>query len=66
MAVDTFPLSSSLLAEGSYDDEQQTLTLVFQNGRTYDYANVPANLVTELKQAVSPGRFWNFYLRGRY
>lgn len=66
MAVDTFQLSSSLLAEASYDDEEQTLTLVFQNGRSYDYENVPPNLVQELKQATSPGRFWNFYLKGRY
>lgn len=66
MAVDTFVLSSSLLSEASYDDEQRTLTLVFQNGRSYDYENVPPELVAELKQTVSPGRFWNFYLKGRY
>lgn len=66
MAVDTFILSSSLLSEGSYDAEHRTLTLVFQNGRTYDYEDVSPELVAELKQAVSPGRFWNFYLRGRF
>ena len=66
MPVDTFSLTSSLLSEASYDDEQKTLTLVFQNGRSYDYENVPPELVAELKQTISPGRFWNAQIKGRY
>lgn len=66
MTVDTFQLQSSMLSEGSYDDETGTLTLVFQNGRIYEYEGVEPQVVAELKTAWSPGRFWQANIQGNY
>jgi KTSC domain len=63
---DTFPLSSTMLSEGTYDEKTGDLTLTFANGRQYPYRGVPKEIVERLKTAVSPGHFYRDNIAGRF
>jgi hypothetical protein len=49
-----------------YDNETQTLSVTFTNGRTYDLDGVPPDLFEGLCSASSAGTYFNTYLRGVY
>ena len=59
-------VSSSNLADVTYDGATSTLTVRFHSGRVYAYANVPANLHAALMSAASKGRFFHRWIRARY
>lgn len=58
MAAQTTQLNSSALASASYDDETQSLTVTFTNGRSYTYDGVGEELFLGLRDAPSPGRYY--------
>ena len=60
------PVSSRNIDAVSYDKDSQTLSVRFNSGRTYSYAGVQANLVTEMLQSPSVGRFFRENIRGAY
>ena len=66
MALDRRALKSTAIAMAEYDDEKQTLSVTFTNGRTYDLEGVPPDLFEGLCSASSAGTYFNTYLRGVY
>ena len=59
-------LNSTFLREASYDDSTSTLTVVFNNGRTYSYQNVDRTVFQGLIDADSSSRFFGTQIRGRF
>jgi hypothetical protein len=57
------PIDSSSLASIGYDPRSATLEVAFHNGSIYRYAEVPAQIVSELRTAESPGTFFNENIR---
>lgn len=52
------PVSSSNLHSVGYDAATQTLEIAFQNGRIYQYFDVPIEVYNALMSAESHGRFF--------
>jgi hypothetical protein len=53
-------------ANFEYDAEGQTLVVNFTNGRSYSYADVPADVFAELDKAESKGKAYNELVRGKF
>lgn len=67
MTVETTTgFSSSNISEFSYDDETDTLTVVFQSGDSYDYMNVPKSVYRSFGLASSKGEFFARQIKNRY
>jgi hypothetical protein len=62
--MDWTPLSSSNLAACRYDEETRVLQIRFQSGRSYSYKDVDPTVVDGLKQAASPGAYFNSNIKG--
>lgn len=48
-----------MLAECSYNDETNELSVTFNNDRTYTYIDVDKNIYDDLITAKSPGKEFN-------
>ena len=59
-------MPSTVIRSFEYDEESQTLLIVFQSGRRYEYLDVPAELIKELRGAFAKGEFFNKHIRSRY
>lgn len=57
---------SSFLKGCSYDEEKQELTVFFQNGKEYPFADVSKEIYEEFKDAESPGKYFGAYIKGKY
>lgn len=57
--MQTTTIDSTSLAEVGYEQDESTLRVQFQNGSTYDYFDVPANVYEGILKATSAGRFFN-------
>lgn len=66
MALQSIAVSSTAIARLEYDDEDQTATIVFKDGRGYQLSGVPAIEIDRLANSDSPGRYWNLNMKGRY
>ena len=66
MATTTWRPGSTHVAECEFDDQTDTLTVTFQDGRSYDYMNVPAAVARAFQNAPSAGEFLNRQIKGRY
>lgn len=64
--TETFNPKSSNLAEVSYDSESQTMTITFQDGRSYEYYQVPVTVFQGIQHAPSAGSYFYRQVRGRY
>lgn len=64
--MESFPLTSSLLRGGSYDEATQELRLTFKTGQTWSYANVPSDEVDALRGAASSGKYFLQSIKGAY
>ena len=60
----SFPLSSSAIAAIDYYGSR--LTVTFTDGSDYDYEGVPPEVVIELVNAGSAGRYFNANIRNEY
>lgn len=58
--------SNGSSANFEYDAEGQTLVVNFANGRSYSYAEVPAEVFAELDKAESKGRAYNELVKGKF
>jgi hypothetical protein len=58
------PLASSNLSALRYDEETRLLQIRFQSGRTYAYRDVDPTVADGLKQASSPGAYFNSNIKG--
>lgn len=59
-------LSSSALTSATYDDETRELSVMFHSGRSYTHPGVPQEVFDQLRQAPSPGAFYNQQIKGVY
>lgn len=57
-------VESSMIAAVGFANNK--LYVVFNNGTTYSYADVPVTLVAKLLRAKSKGKFFNQYVKGKY
>lgn len=62
--MDWTPLASSNLSAMRYDENTNLLQIRFHSGRSYDYKDVPADVADGLKQASSPGQYFNSSIKG--
>jgi hypothetical protein len=51
------PVESSMIHAVGYDDETQTLEVIFNSGRIYRYEDVPPEEYEGLMNAESKGRY---------
>lgn len=58
--------SSDLVQGVSHDPSDDTLTVHFKNGRIYDFAGVPQNVVDQMVTADSVGRFFHQWVKPYY
>jgi hypothetical protein len=56
-------LHSSWLAAAHYQEQASVLELEFCDGAVYAYFQVPRQIFAELRQAESPGRYFNAQIR---
>ena len=59
-------LRSSNLESYEYDAEEETLTITFKSGQSYQYDGVPQSVVERLASAASPGKFFYAAIRDSY
>jgi hypothetical protein len=67
MAWQTFPsFTSSNIASIRYEDAQMILEVTFHNGGTYEYFDVPSQVIEEFMSADSKGGFLAARIKGHY
>ena len=59
-------VSSSTIAEIGYDESRRILEVLFNNGTTYQYFDVPQQEYDALMQASSHGQYLNGNIKGRF
>lgn len=59
-------VSSSNIRELGYDEDTQTMGVVFHNGNLYHFLDVPQEVYEELLGASSVGQQFNLSIRGQY
>lgn len=59
-------VSSSNISAVGYDSSSNTLRVRFNNGRTYDYSNVPSNVYNGLMSASSHGGYHAANVKNSY
>jgi len=64
--MDREPVSSSNLASVGYDPASETLEIEFNNGRVYQYYNVPQFMHERMMEAPSIGVFFNAEIKNAY
>lgn len=57
-----FVASTNVVSVG-YDEGSQILEVEFDNGRVYQYYNVPKNIYDEFMAASSKGKFLNYQIK---
>ncbi len=60
------PLSSSNLSAYEYDPDRRLLRIRFKSGRTYQYSDVPSQIVLDLEAASSPGSFFSTSIKNAF
>lgn len=50
----------------SYEPADQSLTVTFENGSSYIYAGVPADVYAQVEAAESKGKAFNELVKGKY
>lgn len=59
-------VNSSNISEIGYDNETQTLEIMFHSGAVYQYADVPYNIYHDLMLAESHGKYFNQHIKNTY
>ncbi|MCL2386042.1 MAG: KTSC domain-containing protein [Defluviitaleaceae bacterium] len=59
-------VNSSCLDCVGYDKDEAILGIRFNSGYVYAYYNVPESEYDELMNADSHGRYYNFFIKGKY
>jgi hypothetical protein len=64
--VESLTVDSSAISEVAYYPNVEKLMVLFINGKTYQYLNVPNHVMNGLREAPSKGRFLNKYVLAQY
>ena len=59
-------VESSNIAKVGYDQSKKILAIQFESGKTYNYADVPANVVLDFLFADSLGKYFNTQIKEKY
>jgi hypothetical protein len=59
MPFKVFSVQSSHIMRVGYDSDKQLLKIVFRNGGTYHYSNVPDSIFNEIRMAPSVGKYFH-------
>jgi hypothetical protein len=59
-------MPSSVVAKMIYDDETETLRIVYVSGMVYDYKKVPLEVYEAMKASDSKGTFLYQEIKGKY
>jgi len=62
--MDREPVSSSLVESVGYDPDERFLEVELQDGKVYQYVDVPEETYRGLMDADSHGRYFNRHVRG--
>jgi hypothetical protein len=55
--VDLVSVESSMIAAAGYDPQASTLVVLFNNGKAYEYSEVPPEIYQGLMEAESKGSY---------
>lgn len=61
--MDYIPVSSSTLDSVGFDTDTLTLAVTFRNGREYHYYNVTPDVFEGIRNATSPGQYFDLYVK---
>jgi hypothetical protein len=59
-------MPSTVIRSFWYSARRRELRILFQSGKEYAYADVPAELYAEMQIASSKGEFFNQHIRGKF
>jgi hypothetical protein len=59
-------VSSSNLRSVGYDEDDETLEIIFHDGGTYRYDGVPSYIYQQLMNAASKGTYFHSHIKNRY
>ena len=59
-------MPSTVIKAWNYDAAEQRLDVLFVSGKRYSYHEVPAEVIEEMRAAVSKGSFYNRQIRDRF
>ncbi|MFL9863766.1 KTSC domain-containing protein [Paraburkholderia fungorum] len=60
------PVRSSAIRAVGYDAASMRMTILFQQGHTYDFCRVPDQVYRGLMSASSMGSYYNNFIKDRY
>jgi hypothetical protein len=60
------PMPSSVIRAFAYDAAASRLEVTFRTGKRYAYADVPAAIADQLREAASKGEYFNAAIRDRF
>ena len=66
MATWSQSVFSTMASEVAYDDESQEMTVVWKNGRSTIYSDVPEDVAQSVANAPSVGQAINSEVKGRF
>jgi KTSC domain len=59
-------VTSRAISAVGYDGTNHRMKILFNNGKIYDFCNVPRHIYEEILSASSKGTYYNKNIRGRY
>lgn len=59
-------MPSSVVSQMIYNEETETLRIVYVSGMVYDYKNVPWEVYQAMKTSGSKGTFLNRFIKGNF
>ena len=60
------PIKSSRIKKIAYLDDEDTMVIVFNDDRMYEYYDVPKAVYNELLYSKSPGTYFGTKIKGIY
>jgi len=59
-------VDSSMIREYGYEEEVEVLKIMFSNGKAIEYLNVPQEVVDEMADSESIGKFFHKEIKNRF
>lgn len=59
-------VTSTNIDEIGYDNDRRILEILFRNGSTYQYFDVPSQIFEELRSSSSLGQYINSNIKGHF
>jgi hypothetical protein len=66
IAMEMYRVESSAMRAVGYDDTSHRMRIVFAQGNTHDYCDVPRDIFENLLSAKSKGAYFNRAIKDKY